>query len=298
MKFQISNVKGQNFVFLMVIVFFIAGCQPKLEQQKAEEIIPVRVTKVRLQELAETIDYVGNIRAKDEALIYPKVSGKIIEKVKEDGQAVNKGETILYIDRDEVGLKFERAPVESTLTGTVGRVYVDIGENVDPQTAVALVVDMDKAKTDLDIPEKYLAKISLGQLAKISVDAYPGEEFSGKVTKISPVVDMSTRSSPIEITVENPGHRLKSGMFAKVSLIVREKKEVPVIMKEAIIGKEPDLYVFIIENNKALLKKISLGIRQGPYFEVRQGLKEGDLVVVMGQQRLTEGTQVKIEENK
>jgi multidrug efflux pump subunit AcrA (membrane-fusion protein) len=300
MKFQISNFNCQisKSFFLLGLILLSVGCQPKPEKQKAEEIIPVRVIKVRSQELAETIDYVGNIRAKDEALIYPKVSGKIIEKVKEDGQPVNKGEVILYIDRDEVGLKFERAPVESTLTGFVGRVYVDIGENVDPQTAVALVVDMHEAKTDLDIPEKYLAKISLGQLAKISVDAYPGEEFSGKVTKISPIVDMNTRSSPIEISVANPEHRLKSGMFAKVSLVVREKKEVPVVMKEAIIGKEPDQYIFIIEDNKAILKKISLGIHQGPYFEVRQGLKEGDLVVVMGQQRLTEGSSVKIEENK
>jgi len=291
-------MKNYKLVFLILLSLFTFGCQPKAEKQKAEESIPVRVIKVGLQELAETIDYVGNIRAKDEALIYPKVSGKIIEKVKEDGAPVNKGEVILYIDRDEVGLKFERAPVESTLTGTIGRVYVDIGENVDPQTAVALVVDMHEVKTDLDIPEKYLAKVSLGQTARISVDAYPAEEFMGKVTKISPVVDMNTRSSPIEITVANPGHRLKSGMFAKVSLIVREKKEVPVIMKEAVIGKEPDQYVFVIEDNKALLKKISLGIRQGPYFEVRQGLKEGDLVVVMGQQRLTEGSPVKIEENK
>ncbi|PIP20490.1 MAG: hypothetical protein COX40_04435, partial [Candidatus Omnitrophica bacterium CG23_combo_of_CG06-09_8_20_14_all_40_11] len=208
---------------------------------------------------------------------------------------VNKGETIAYIDRDEVGLKFEKASVESPLAGIVGRVYVDIGQNVTAQTPIALVVDMDKVKIDLDTPEKYLPRVSLSQVAKISVDAYPEEEFLGLVTKISPVVDLTTRSAPIEITMDNPQHRLQSGMFAKVRLILAEHKNVPVILKEAVMGKEPDLYVYMVKDNQAILQKVTLGLHQGPYFEVQEGLKEGDLVVIMGQQRLKDNAQVSVE---
>ena len=251
---------------------------------------------MELKELAEIIEYVGNIKAQDEAIVYPKVSGKIIEKIKEDGSPVNKGEVIAYIDRDEVGLKFEKAPIESPLTGVMGRVYVDIGANITSQTAIALVVNMDKVKVSLDIPEKYLPRISLGQEAKIKVDAYAQEEFLGKVTKISPVVDLATRSAPLEISLDNSQHRLKSGMFAKVSLVLAEHKNVPVILKEAIMGKNSNVYVYIVEDKKAVLKKVNLGIRQGPYFEVLAGLKEGDLVVIMGQQRLRDGAEVEPEE--
>ncbi|MDP2938407.1 MAG: efflux RND transporter periplasmic adaptor subunit, partial [Candidatus Omnitrophota bacterium] len=179
--------------------------------------------------------------------------------------------------------------------GIVGRVYVDIGQSVTVQTPIALVVDMVKVKIDLDTPEKYLPRVSLEQKAQIGVDAYPEEEFSGRVTKISPVVDLTTRSAPIEITVDNPQHRLQSGMFAKVRLILQEHKNTPVILKEAIIGKEPNLYVYVVKDNKAILQKVNLGIRQGPYFEVREGLKEGDLVVIMGQQRLKDNVQVSVE---
>lgn len=265
---------------------------------KVEENIPVKVSRIELKELEETIDYVGNIKAKDEVMVYPKVSGKIIEKVKEDGSPVNKGEAIAYIDRDEVGLKFERAPVESPLSGVVGRVYVDIGQNVTAQTPIALVVNMDEVKINLDIPEKYLTKVSLEQEAKINVDAYPQEEFSGQVTKISPVVDLTVRAAPIQITVDNPRYRLQSGMFAKVRLILQTHKNIPVILKEAVMGKEPNLYVYVIENKKATLRKVTLGVRQGPYYEVQQGLKEGDLVVIVGQQRLYEGATVAPEEDK
>lgn len=296
------TIKNQNFrVWFVILIFgfwildFMIGCQKTKEQTKSEEAIPVKVIQVKLTDLNETIDYVGNIKAQDEAVVYPKVSGKIIEKVKEDGSPIKKGQTIAYIDRDEVGLKFEQAPVESPLTGIVGRVYVDIGANVNAQTPIALVVDMDRVKIDLNIPEKYLPRVSLGQVADISVDAYPKEEFSGQITKISPVVDLATRTAPVEITVDNPEHRLKSGMFAKVKLIIQQHKAVPIILKEAIMGKEPDLYVYVVENHKALLKKIKLGIRQGPYFEVTEGLKSGDLVVIMGQQRLRENVTVSAE---
>ncbi|MBM3251451.1 MAG: efflux RND transporter periplasmic adaptor subunit [Candidatus Omnitrophica bacterium] len=285
------------YVFVLILLFFSAsGCEKKQAVINNNQAIPVKVKKVQLTDLAKTLEYVGNIKAEEEAKVYPKVSGKIIEKLKEDGSSVDKGEAIALIDRDEVGLKFKQAPVESPLAGIIGRVYVDIGANVSSQTAVALVVKMDKVKIDLDIPEKYLPNISLRQQANISVDAYPQAKFLGIVTKVSPVLNLENRAAPIEITIENSDHRLQSGMFAKVELVIEQFKNVPTILKESIIGKDPDTYVYAIENNKAILKKIVLGNRQGSNYEVKEGLKDGELVVIMGQQKLFDGAQVKAEE--
>jgi len=242
------------------------------------------------------LEYVGNVKAQEEVNVYPKVTGKIIEKVKDEGDAVNKGDVIAYIDRDEVGLKFEKAPVESPINGIVGRVLVDIGSSVTSQTPVALVVDMNKVKISLDIPELYISRVSLGLRAQVKVDSYPQEEFLGQVTKISPVLDLQVRSAPIEIEIENSDHRLKSGMFARVILNLSEHKGVPVVMKEALLGKNHDTFVYIVENRKAVRRPVMLGIRQDSSFEVVEGLKEDDLVVIMGQQRLTDGTLVSIEE--
>ncbi|MCM8779434.1 MAG: efflux RND transporter periplasmic adaptor subunit [Candidatus Omnitrophica bacterium] len=291
-------MKIKKFFLIIMVVPFIFGCQkkPEIKKENTQEVVPVKVMRVKSINISETIEYVGDIKAKDEVLVYPKVSGKVIEKIKEDGSLVKKEEPILYIDRDEVGLKFEKAPVESPLAGVVGRIYVDLGESVNMQTPVAKVLDLSKVKIKLEIPEKYLARISLGQKAKIYVDAYPEKEFTGEVTKISPVLDLDTRTFPIEIMVENSEHLLKSGLFAKVTLIISEHKNVPVILKEAIIGRGPDLYVFTVEGNKAVLKNIKLGLRQGQFYEVIEGVKEGDLVVIMGQQKLKEGTEVTIEE--
>jgi multidrug efflux pump subunit AcrA (membrane-fusion protein) len=281
-------------LFSLLILF--SGCAKKEEVKKSViQAVPVKVARVEIKDMHRVLEYVGNIRAQDEAMVYPKVSGKIIEKVKIEGASINKGDAVVFIDRDETGFKFNKAPVESPLSGVVGKVLVDIGSNVSPQTAVALVVDMDKVRINLDIPEKYLPKVYLGQNALVRVDAYPEKEFSGKVTKISPVVDLDTRASYIEIAIDNPEHYLKSGMFAKVSLFIEEHKDVPVIFKEAILGKEPDNYVYVAEGNKVNIRKITLGIHQGSEYEVTSGLRKEELVVILGQQKLYDNAPVTIE---
>ncbi|MFH0738823.1 MAG: efflux RND transporter periplasmic adaptor subunit [Candidatus Omnitrophota bacterium] len=283
-------------LILLISIFMLFGCQQQQANKgSSSEAIPVKVIKVELRELNQILEYAGDIKAQDEVKVYPKVSGKIVEKVKEEGIAVSKGDIIAYIDRDEVGLKFEKAPVESPVIGVVGRIYVDIGTNVTSQTPIALIVKMDKVKINLDIPEIHLARIYLGQEAKIAVDAYAQESFLGKVTKISPVLNLENRAAPIEITIDNPQYQLKSGMFAKVSLVVEKRSRVPVILKEAVIGKAPDTYVYLIQNNKATMRKVELGIHDGPVYEVTQGLGAGDLVVIMGQQRLYENAQAVVE---
>lgn len=283
---------------VLLCVLLVAGCQQKALQEKEHEVISVKAVAVVPVELNESVDYVGDIRAQDEAQVYPKVSGKVIEKVKEDGSPVNKGDTLLYIDRDEVGLKYERAPVESPLAGVVGRLYVDIGQNVTPQTPVALVVNMSRMKITVDIPERYLPAVSVGQGAEIEVDAYPQQKFAGVITKVSPVVDLGTRTAPVEVTLENPHGLLKSGMFARVKLIIGVRKDALTVLKEAIIGKEPDTYVYTVRDGRAALRKVALGIRQGPYYEITQGLQAGDRVVIMGQQKLYDGAAVSVEEEQ
>jgi len=289
----------KNFKFYLAILIFgffifslLTGCSKSTKTSKKEEAIPVKVIKVELKDIQKALDYVGDLKAQDEATVYPKVNGKIIEKVQDEGSSINKGDVIAYIDRDEVGFKFEKAPVESPLAGIIGRVYVDKGTSVTPQTPVALVVDMDKVKVDLDIPQEYLPKIVLGQSAIISLQAYPEEKFIGTVSKISPVLDLETRTAPIEIIIPNSDHRLKSGMFVQAQLILEEHKQVPVIAKEAIMGRDPQVYVYIVEQNVARQKNIKLGLRQGADYEIMDGLKAGDLVVVMGQQKLYDGASV------
>lgn len=284
---------GALSILLLAAALALPGCRRKAEEKK--ETIPVRAMRIDTRTVSRTLDYASTIEAWDRAEVFPKVGGKILEKLKEDGAPVAKGEPIAYIDRDEVGFKFEKAPVESPLTGVIGRVYVDKGTNVTAQTAVAVVVDIDRVKVHLDVPERFLPQVSIGQTARVRVEAYPGEAFTGTVARISPVVETETRTAPVEIAIDNPGHRLKPGMFAGIQLVLDKRENVPSVVKEAVIGREPHAYVFVVNDGVAKMRDVELGIHENDRMEVLKGLQAGDLVAVMGQERLRDGSAVSVE---
>ncbi|MDD5506298.1 MAG: efflux RND transporter periplasmic adaptor subunit, partial [Candidatus Omnitrophica bacterium] len=91
---------SKNIILCAIAIFFAAlisaGCQEREKARVEKEAIPVRVIKVELKSIKNTLDYVDDIKAQDEAVIYPKVSGKIIEKIKEEGDKVNKGDVVAY----------------------------------------------------------------------------------------------------------------------------------------------------------------------------------------------------------
>jgi len=263
----------------------------------ADAPVPVRLAQVRTGDMRQTLMYTANIKALDEAVVYSRVPGKVSEKRVEEGMPVRKGEAILLVDRDEVGLKFEPAPVEAPLSGLVGRVYVDIGTAVTPQTPVALVVNVEQVRVKLDIPEKYLSLLSTQLLAEVSVDAWPDQIFTGRVSTISPVVDLDTRTAPIEAMVTNPGARLKPGMYARVQIVLKENRAATIVPREALIGRGEDLTTYVVREKTARLLAVKIGIRKGSELEVLEGLSPGDMVVVMGQQRLRDGAPVLVEAN-
>ncbi len=280
---------------MIVAMIAPAGCR-KAGKAAVDERIPVRLQAVEQRNLKHTLDYAGNIRAREEALVYPKVAGKVMEKVHEEGARVSKGDVIAYIDRDEVGFTYEKAPVESPLTGFISRVYVDCGATVSLQTPVAQIVDIESVELLLDVPEKYCTQVKLNQAAELSVDAWPGEIFPGTVSKVSPVIDLDTRTTPVELKIPNPGYRLKPGMFARVRLILETRPDRPVVLKEAIMGKESNTYVYVAKGNIVASRNVRLGLREGAAYEVLDGLRPGEQVVIMGQQRLHDGAAISVEE--
>ncbi len=270
----------------------IASSSKEENVEKIEVKVPVRVMEVNLSDIENALDYVGDIEAKNMAEVFPKVDGKIINELKKEGDSVKKGDAIFYIDRDEIGFEYEKAPVESPIAGIIGDILVDVGDHVSPSVQVAVVADMDEVEIKLDIPEVYFPELTVGQKAKVTADAYPGRVFMGAVTKISPIIDTSTRAASVTIGIDNAAHDLKPGMYARIKLVLKRFEDVPVILKEAISGKEPNTYVYVVKDGIANKRNIKLGYREGSYFQVKEGLSRGEKVVIMGQQLLREGRAV------
>ena len=302
--------KQSKIILLLIVIFgglvllrltvFKPAAQMRVSAKRAVEKVSVKVATVKREDLDFVLSYVGNIKAKDEINVFSKVTGKLAEYTLNEGDKVEKGQTIALVDRDETGLKYELAKVESPISGILGRTLLDKGANILPSvglgagTPLAIVVNMDEMIVRLDIPEADIPYVKKGLKSLLKIDAYPEESFEGGVSKVSEVMDTQTRTLPIEITILNPGHRLKSGMFARIKIIASQLKDRLVILQDALVQELGVNYIFVVEDHAAKKKRVTLGIREDSKVEILEGLKEGERVIVFGQQGLKDGSSVEI----
>jgi RND family efflux transporter MFP subunit len=133
-------------------------------------------------------------------------------------------------------------------------------------------------------------------ISDISLDAYPGETFTGKVSIVYPTVDSNTRTFPVEVTINNPNQRVRPGMFARVTLNFGTTNSVMVpdqaICKQTGSGER---FVYVVNADSTVTHKtIDLGRREGAEYVVNSGVEPGATVVVFGQTLLTDGRKIHV----
>jgi RND family efflux transporter MFP subunit len=126
----------------------------------------------------------------------------------------------------------------------------------------------------------------------VTVDAYPGEEFAGRVARVAPVLDPATRTAEMEIEIPNASGRLKPGMYARVRLISSRKADALVVPKAAVVDSQGRKGVFLVQNNQAVFRAVTLGLEEPNRIEITDGLTEGEAVVTTGASALRDGARV------
>lgn len=264
----------------------------------AKDVFLVKQETVQKRTLKHELLMSGSIKALEEATLFPRVSGKLLKNVLREGDAVKKNQTVSLIERDEVGAVYEPVVVPSTITGVVGRVYLDPGANVTVSTPVALVVNQEKVRVAVDIPERYIGEIYKGQPATLRVDALPGKEFEAKLTIISPVVDSTSRAVAVEFYADNTKGLLKSGMFAKVDITLSEKTNAISVSKQSVYTDEEtnETYVFVpsADGKTAVRRNVKTGFINSNHLEVSEGLSAGEQVLTFTY-GLKDGSKIELE---
>ena len=271
------------------------------EVEVKEEIPPVQIQVVKTSPLTESLNLTGDVIGIEEIDVFPKVSGKLVEMKVREGSRVKRDEVLAIIDRDVEGVRFERAEVTSPVDGIVGIVYMDKGARVNPPdpspsmgTALVRIVNMDTVKVVVNVIERDLSKIKEGKQARVRVDAYPDKVFNGRVALVSPTVSHMTRTAAVEITIPNPRHQLRPGMFAEAEIVIRKTEDAIMIPAYAVLEKSDTRKVLTVVGGKATPKLIELGVDQGDLVEVKSGLEVGDTLVVAGHHRISSGDPVRI----
>ena len=186
------------------------------------------------------------------------------------------------------------ARVIAPFSGIVGARNISPGQVVNRSTTLAWLVDLDTVKVEVDIPEKFLSQVHIGQNLSFSVAPYPNEMFLGQVYFIAPLVSETLRTAPIKAKIPNPKHLLRPGMFASLVLTLTVRESAIVIPEVAIIHNGDTAMVFVVgKDDAANLRPIVTGERLAGKVEIRKGLVEGEEVVVEGHQKVVPGSTIK-----
>jgi len=195
---------------------------------------------------------------------------------------------------DELKITLSNTNILSPVDGFVGKRNLDPGAFAGTNTVIISVVDISTVRLVANLVEKDFRRVSAGVDAQVEVDAFPGERFRGKVSRMAPVFDPATRTAAMEIEVPNPGFRLKPGMYARVQLAAERRDHALVVPRNAVVDIEGQRGVYIADGQTARFTVIHTGLAEGDDVEVLDGLSEGARVVTVGALALKDGDKITV----
>ena len=195
---------------------------------------------------------------------------------------------------DELKITLANTTVTSPVDGFVSKRVLDQGAFAGANTVILSVVDIGIVRMVANLVEKDVKRVQPGVSALVEVDAFPGEQFTGQVSRVAPVFDPATRTAPMEIEVPNPGFRLKPGMYARVRLTVDRRPNALTVPRGAVADIEGKRGVFMLENGVARFHEVKTGLQDNERVEILEGLNEGQRVVTVGTLALRDGDRISV----
>lgn len=210
-------------------------------------------------------------------------------------QAVDQLKAQLDAAKSQYGNLIENTVLASPISGVVTARNYDPGDMTGNLPVLTVGQLSPVVKVMINVTESDLAKIRTGMPVTVAFDAFEGETFEGKVSRIYPTVDTATRTFRSEILISNPGERILPGMFARVSVDLGSRNNV-VVPDRAIVKQtgSGNRYVYVLHAGKVNFERVELGRRLGDAYELISGVNSGDTVIISGQTRLADGVEVEV----
>ena len=193
---------------------------------------------------------------------------------------------------EQYGYGMITAPVD----GVVANVTATVGQVVSTTTTLMSVQDISEVYAVVNVEQKDLGKLTLGQKAEVTVDTYDKKIFTGMVDTINPEAGSSNRMFSTKIKIDNTEGLLKSGMFIKAQLGVGDAVQVLVVPQSAVMQKQGLYYAFTVENDKAVRHPIEIGDVTGDTIQIKSGIEAGAFVITSNVNKLKDGGLIRVEE--
>lgn len=192
-------------------------------------------------------------------------------------------------------LNLRHTDIRAPISGYIAERMIRPGNLVELYEPVYKIASYDPLLAVIHVPESRLAVLNKGQKVSMHLDAWPGQEFSGRVIRVSPVVDPDTGTFRVTSAISDDGGRLKPGMFGRVNVHYDLRESVPVVPRDAVVTEDEQSHVFVIgESGNAERRSVVLGYEERGTIEVVDGLSEGEQVVTAGKGSLSDGARVEV----
>ena len=229
------------------------------------------------------------------------------DKMQFEAQAISQAQ----LDADAADLKNRRAQaaaqaalvekkiLRAPFDGRLGITTVNPGQYLNTGDKVVTLQELDPVYVDFRLPQEQLAQVRPGLEVRLTLDAFPGESFTGKINAVDPLVDSSSRNFQAEATVPNPTRKLLPGMFVRVAVLSSTQQHYLTLPQTSITFNPYGSTVFLVEkdakgNRTAQQTFVTTGATRGDQIAVLTGIKEGEEVVTSGQLKLKNGTPLDI----
>jgi membrane fusion protein, multidrug efflux system len=195
--------------------------------------------------------------------------------------------------RDQLRIQLEHTEIRAPMDGSVAARLVDAGNYVRAGTVLFRIVQDDPLKFRGEIPERDVPALRPGQGVRVSVDAFPGETFTGQVSRIGSAADPAARSLAFEALVPNADHRIRPGFFGHGEVVVSRDERALAVPRAALTSYAGVTKLFLIEDGVAREREVKLGVDLGDgWVEIAEGVSQGKQVATSGLSKLANGTQV------
>jgi membrane fusion protein (multidrug efflux system) len=216
----------------------------------------------------------------------------LISKEEYDQARYTTGALEVELKQAELNLSYTK--IKAPIRGVIGDRFCKVGDRIQPSDKLFTIINTDEMIAVVYVPEKELGKVAKGQSAFITSDHMKEEKFTGKIKRVSPMVDAQSGTFKVTIAVNNKQNKLRAGMFVNAHIITSTHENTILIPKTAIVYENELMNVFVVKDSLAHKIVLRIGFQDHEKVEVLSGIEEGDKVIVVGQAGLKDKTIVKI----
>jgi membrane fusion protein (multidrug efflux system) len=188
--------------------------------------------------------------------------------------------------------EYDRGFVKAPISGRVNHLFVDEGEFVDRGKPFVDLVNVDKIKVNVNVPELDVRFLKTGQKSMIRVDAFAEREMFGTIDFVAYKADPATKTFPVKVLMDNPGQEIRPGMIARVAFLRRIIPDALSAPLFALVDKGGERILYVEKDGVAHARTVSIGIIEGDRVQITKGLEPGDRLIVTGQKEVEEGIKV------